>query len=169
MSVDYRELQELQKRMQNFIDHDADKLCRDCANELTMRLYRKIVKNTITGEYEVIVYTKKDGSSKSYNENRHGGTLKRGWSTALNESILQTEGNEYVRILTNNVSYASYYEYGHRQEPGRFVPHIGKRLKQAWVPGKHVVTKAERDIQKIAPALIQKKLDEKMKEMLNGS
>lgn len=114
MSVDYRELQELQKRMQNFIDHGADKLCRDCTNELTMRLYRKIVKNTITGEYEVIVYTKKDGSSKSYNENRHGGTLKSGRSTALNESTLQTEGNEYVRILTNNVSYASYYEYGHR-------------------------------------------------------
>lgn len=169
MSVDYRELQALQQRMQNFINHGADELCRDCTNELTMRLYRKIIKNTPTGQYEVIVYARKDGSTKAYNEGRHGGTLKRGWSVALNESSVQHKGSEYIRTLTNNVEYASYYEYGHRQEPGRFVPHIGKRLKQAWVPGHHVATKAEQDIQKIAPALIQKRLDAKMEEMLNGS
>lgn len=35
----------------------------------------------------------------------------------------------------NNTAYAAHVEWGHRQTPGRFVPAIGKRLKQKYVPG----------------------------------
>lgn len=35
-----------------------------------------------------------------------------------------------------NVKYAPYVELGHAQQPGRFVPKLGKRLKVAWVNAK---------------------------------
>ena len=46
-----------------------------------------------------------------------------------------TEGAVTVYIGTN-VKYAPYVELGHKQEPGRFVWAIKKRLKRSWVPGK---------------------------------
>ena len=39
----------------------------------------------------------------------------------------------------NNVEYAAHVEYGHRQQPGRYVPAIGKRLKKDFVPGKKML------------------------------
>lgn len=42
----------------------------------------------------------------------------------------------------NNVKYAAHVEYGHRQEVGRFVPAIGKRLKRPFVPGRHMLERA---------------------------
>ena len=39
-------------------------------------------------------------------------------------------------LVGTNVEYAPYVELGHRQQPGRFVPKIKKRLKRSWVPGK---------------------------------
>ena len=41
-----------------------------------------------------------------------------------------------VLLVGTNVEYAPYVELGHRQQPGRFVPKIKKRLVRAWVPGK---------------------------------
>lgn len=168
MGVDYRELQELQKRMQEFIDRGADEFFRKCTNEMTTCLYKEVVSNTPVGNYETITYKKKDGSTKTYNEDRHGGALKRGWEAALEKSAIRKEGSTYIRVLVNGVEYASYVEYGHRQEPGRFVPHIGARLKKAWAPGLHFVKKSEQKVQKEAPRILQKKLDRKMREMLNG-
>lgn len=34
-------------------------------------------------------------------------------------------------------AHAPHVEYGHRQEPGRYVPAIGKRLVKSYVPGQH--------------------------------
>ena len=33
--------------------------------------------------------------------------------------------------------YAPHVEFGHRQQPGRYVPAIGKRLKASYVEGQH--------------------------------
>lgn len=38
--------------------------------------------------------------------------------------------------IGTNVKYAPSIEYGHKQEVGRYVPAIGKRLKRAFVPAK---------------------------------
>ena len=58
-----------------------------------------------------------------------GGTLRRGWTIGE----VKHEGNDCIIEVINPLEYASYVEYGHRQEPGRYVPAIGKRLKRAWV------------------------------------
>lgn len=38
--------------------------------------------------------------------------------------------------IGTNVEYAPSIEYGHKQQVGRYVPAIGKRLKRAFVPAK---------------------------------
>ena len=39
----------------------------------------------------------------------------------------------------SSLSYARYAEEGHKQEPGRYVPAIGKKLKKEFVAGNHVI------------------------------
>lgn len=47
----------------------------------------------------------------------------------------QMEGDKTV-VIGTPVEYAPYVEFGHHQQPGRYVPAIGKRLKASYVPGK---------------------------------
>lgn len=55
------------------------------------------------------------------------GNLRRSIETSVED------GGMTVRVGTP-VEYAPYVEYGHRQEVGRFVPQIGKRLVNEYVP-----------------------------------
>lgn len=53
----------------------------------------------------------------------------------------QLQGDLSVAIGTN-VYYAPYVELGHAQQPGRYVPAIGKRLVKSWVDGKPFIRPA---------------------------
>jgi phage gpG-like protein len=44
--------------------------------------------------------------------------------------------DEKAVYIGTDVEYAPYVEFGHRQEVGRYVPEIGKRLVKAYVPAK---------------------------------
>jgi hypothetical protein len=59
----------------------------------------------------------------------------------------------------NNTAYVNHVEYGHRQRVGRFVPAIGKRLKQGFVPGKKMLHRSmgtfESEFQDIASAAMK--------------
>lgn len=46
------------------------------------------------------------------------------------------DGHQVTLLVGTNVEYAPYVELGHHQQPGRFVPAIGKRLVRSWVPPK---------------------------------
>ena len=57
----------------------------------------------------------------------------------LHDSITHAyndDGHQVTLLVGTNVEYAPYVELGHRQQPGRFVWKIKKRLKRSWVPGK---------------------------------
>ncbi len=117
-----------------------------------------------------------------------GGTLRRGWTAKTHDeaengsdqpSAVQVKeyaqslpvskiGREFIVEVINPVEYASYVEFGHRQTPGRYVPAIGKRLKESWVDGKYFLTFSEDELRQKAPAVIQKKLDKLLREALNG-
>ena len=73
-------------------------------------------------------------------------------------------GNIYTIEIVNPVEYASYVEFGHRQESGRFVPAIGKRLKEGWVEGKFMLTISEQEIERDAPKILENKLKKKLSE-----
>lgn len=47
------------------------------------------------------------------------------------------QGDETVVQVGTNVHYAIHVEYGHRQEVGRFVPGLGKKLVRPYVPGRY--------------------------------
>lgn len=49
------------------------------------------------------------------------------------------KGPKFEMDLSNNLEYVEHVEYGHRQEPGRFVPAIGKRLKADFVKGHYML------------------------------
>jgi len=46
------------------------------------------------------------------------------------------DGQQVTLLVGTDVFYAPYVELGHHQQPGRYVPAIGKRLVRSWVPGK---------------------------------
>ena len=52
------------------------------------------------------------------------GHLRRNWFTTK----ARRSGKHYRAEIYNNIEYAPYVENGHRQEVGRYVPAIGKRL-----------------------------------------
>ena len=73
-----------------------------------------------------------------------GGALRRGWigETEPGNEPSPSEIESYIRklrtggykiTLSNSVEYAMYVNDGHKQQPNRYVPAIGKRLKNSWL------------------------------------
>lgn len=110
-----------------------------------------------------------------------GGTLRRGWTARTEQEAksggsnsdakeyalslpVARAGHMYRITVINPVHYASYVEFGHRQEPGRYVPAIGKALKQDWVKGQYFLTLSERDLERLAPGVIERKLEALLRE-----
>lgn len=162
-NADFDQLKQLQDRLQQLEQIDLDKFCRDVSKELAARLLALVIPRTPVGDYP-------EGTGKK------GGTLRRGWTGGKNtgaksyaESLpISKAGTTYTIEVINPVEYASYVEFGHRQTPGRFVPAIGKRLKTSWVDGQYFLTLSEEDLQRMAPAVIQRKLDQLLREVFNG-
>lgn len=178
MSVDVRGLEAYMRQLQKLADKKAmDALCQRCAKELAARLLRKVFKNTQPSDditAELLVWRKTTNGARKVVKDRQGnpkvkstvvhqgGTLRRGWKSS--SGIMK--GHIYTIEVYNNVFYAAYVEYGHRQTPGRFVPAIGKRLKKSWVDGKFIMTKAVIDINKIAQPYVERELNKYMRSVL---
>lgn len=57
-------------------------------------------------------------------------------SGRLQNSISHTPRGEDTEAIGTDVSYAPFVELGHNQQPGRYVPKLGKRLVASHVAGK---------------------------------
>ena len=124
-----------------------------CAKELAARMLALAIPRTPVG-----VYPK--GSGKV------GGTLRRGWTAKGSDSkgngdvagflngleVTESEGT-YTVTLTNPVEYAQYVEYGHRTRGGK-----------GWVPGRFMMTISAMDVQKMAPQVLERKLEKFLRE-----
>ena len=77
----------------------------------------------------------------------------------LRESWIRTPTVSGKTEVGNATEYTAHVEYGHRQKVGRFVPAIGKRLKQGFVPGKKMLHRSmdtfEDEFQDIAEAAME--------------
>ena len=152
-------LREFNNRLQHL--SNPDQFAESCAKELAARLLRLCIKRTPVGVYP-------SGSGKT------GGTLRRGWTNGNQaspqgyaESIaVQHVGNVYKIDIINPVEYASYVEYGHRQQPGRFVPAIGKRLVYSWVHGRFMMTISEQELESIAPQILERRIQQYMRGLI---
>lgn len=170
--MDLREIKELQRKLNKISENDVEKFCESCAKEIAARLLRKVIRRTPVGEYSDTYELEDDGENKFLVESsKVGGTLRRGWTSSggsgggtggVSEFVsgleVRNTGNTYEVEIINPVEYASYVEYGHRQTAGRYVPAIGKKLKNSWVEGKFMMTISVQELQTAAPKIIEKKV-----------
>ena len=137
-------MKELQKNLEKLQNNDKQQFIEACAKELAARLLRILIENTFPGNYP-----KSTG--------KKGGTLRRGWTAQRSKGFeVKQEGDLYTIELVNPVYYASYVEYGHRT-----ADHKG------WVPGKFVMTRAEAEIQRIAPKVLESKIKKYLEGIFN--
>lgn len=142
--VDTHELDDLMEQLNKLAGEDRTEIMNDMMDETANRYIARVKKKTPVGET---------------------GMLRRNWSVA-NTSRGMT-GTGYRLTITNPTEYAEYAEYGHRQEPGRYVKAIGKRLKKAWVPGQFFATRAAEETERYLPYILQSRFEERIKEKLN--
>jgi hypothetical protein len=188
--INHEALIELQRQFEEMASQEGQQAFYEgCAKECAQRFLRKVTRKTQPSENQ---YTEvetgefyKTGKNKGKPKtkkvvSRQGGTLRRGWTarteseaesgrskdpTAYAQSIpVEHSGSTHSITITNPVHYASYVENGHRQQPGRFVPAIGKRLKKSWVEGKFWMAQSEAETKAEIPAVLQRRLN----KFLNG-
>lgn len=169
-NVNYNELKRFRDKLQK-LDKKSDLFLEDCTKELAARLLRLVIKRTPVGDYNRY-WEDNDGTRMVDNEgkdivlhksHRKGGTLRRGWTSqkGLGSEGLKTNGakqfvetlrihhfgDNYVIEIINPVEYASYVEYGHRKRGGK-----------GWVRGKFMMTISEKELQNMAPQILEKKI-----------
>ena len=89
------------------------------------------------------------------------GQLKNSWTV---EKVTK-EGTTYKVTIINSMNYAAYVEFGHRQEVGRFVPAIKKRLVKPWVKGKFMLTISEHELEGQMENIIAKRIENWLKKL----
>lgn len=132
---DFRELQNLQKRMEQLNSKELQEICISLTNDLAARLLRKAIKRTPVGQYSI-------------ESGRKGGTLRRKWAIGK----IAKKGSVYEIEVINPVKYASYVEYGHRT-----------RNHKGWVKGRFMMTISEKELEAQAPKIIEKRIMEYLK------
>ncbi len=174
---DFSEIEKFRDELEDFQKHHIDELACSILKEITARFLRKVIKRTPVG-----VKPKVDSETlKEYWQGYVGGTLRRGWTAKTEEEAKNGEGNgdinkflndvkvyksgkKYFIEIINPVRYSPYVEYGHVQEQGRYVPALGKKLNKGFVEGRYMMTFAEEDIKNIIPRLVQKRVEENLRE-----
>ena len=156
-SCDYRQLQKIRNNLDRLERMDMNKFCQDVSKELAARLLALVIPRTPVGRYP-----KSSG--------KKGGTLRRGWTARTAEEaatgstmdakayaaalpVSRQGRNFYVQVI-NPVEYASYVEFGHRTRGGK-----------GWVNGQYFLTLSEHDLERLTPALIERKLEALLREV----
>lgn len=151
----FSELVEFRKKMET-LTNNMGEILDICARELAQRLMAKVIKRTPVGRYDGSAYVCTSGLSHGghYVPGKVGGTLRRGWSQGGKYKIYHSASACMIEI-SNPVEYASYVEYGHRT-----ANHTG------WVPGHFMMTISVEEIQRDAPAILEKKIKKLMEAQL---
>ena len=82
-------------------------------------------------------------------------------TTRLVSSITHQPRGEDTMAVGTDVYYGAYVELGHHQQPGRYVPAIGKRLKVPFVQGKPYLKPAVENHQDEYTKIFQTELSKK--------
>lgn len=150
-SVDLSQLKTLQTKFEELEKVDVDKFYEAAIKDIAQRLLARVKQKTPVGVYE--------------ESGKNGGTLRRNWTISKN---VTKQGTTYSIEIINPIEYASYVEYGHRQEVGRYVPAIGKKLVKPWVEGKFMLTISEVEVEALTPKLLQARLNKMLKGKMNA-
>lgn len=162
--VDYSELESLYEKFEKLDDLQIFEFYEAAAKELAARLLSLVIPRTPVGDYS--------GLEDGYNK-KQGGTLRRGWTGGKDttaQSYAQSldvnkVGKTYLIEIINPVDYAMYVEFGHRQQPGRYVPALGAKLKAGWVEGRFMLTISEDELRQATPKILEKKINTLFKDV----
>ena len=129
----------------------------DYTTQTTSKTGEKVFRKRKGKKYTML--TRSGAILNRYWAGYRGGSLRDAWM------ILPVEkhGDVYEITVVNNLDYASYVEYGHRQTPGRYVPALGKTLTASWVPGKLMLTISEQEVKTLVPSILNDMLYEALK------
>jgi hypothetical protein len=186
-SCKFDQLKEYAERLEKLTDADIEELCIKCSKELAARLLALVIPRTVVGDYSVLKVrtARKDTKYRKKGEQytvrvkpksgKMGGTLRRGWTSKTHAEAASGKGKNgkpikeyaaslpvrkvggyYIIQIINPVEYASYVEFGHRTKSG------------GWVDGKYMLTISEERLKQIAPAVLQRMINKKLHEVLNG-
>lgn len=170
MGVDRSSINDLKELESAFkkIQKDKEDMFRTIARQVALRFLMYVIPDTPTQENKKIVIT---GPSFSKTYDIRGGALKRGWIgqetpggepsaseiKAYADTLpVQVSGKRRSVTVSNNVEYAPYVNYGHRQKVGRYVPVLGKTLTSSWVDGQYMLENATKNVQSMAQGLVNK-------------
>ncbi len=174
---DFAELRRLAEQMDGLQAH-VEEISTAMVRELAVRMLDKVTKRTPVGRKPKLEGPKTEriralprggGRGRSYRVlTRNGAILERYWNGYVGGNLRRSwqvgnvvrRGSAFEIEVFNTAEYASYVEYGHRQTQGRYVPALGKRLKNGWVKGRFMLTVSEEEMRVQAPAVLEKRLAE---------
>lgn len=160
MSFDFREFKELRNRLVK-MEKEWDEFLSKLLLEMGLRALTLTKENTpvdtgllrnmwqLGDSKNVVRHNSNSGTSQKYFED-----ASRSKGATLNS--VTRNGDTLLIEIYNPVEYASYIEYGHFQQPGRYVPAIGKKLKEPWVKGFFMATVAIDKIEREIPSRFEK-------------
>lgn len=183
----FDQLKEYAERLEKLTDADIEELCVKCSKELAARLLALVIPRTPVGDYSILKVrtarkdTKYHKKGEQYTvhakpkSGKMGGTLRRGWTSKTHDEAASGTGKrgksakeyaaslpvrkvgDYYEIeIENPVDYSQYVEFGHRTKSG------------GWVEGKYMLTISEERLKQISPAVLQRMINKKLHEVLNG-
>ena len=136
--LDIKQLEAFRDRIKD-LDAEREAFMVSTVKNLAARLLRKVILRTPTDT----------------------GQLKNSWTV---EKVIK-EGTTYKVTIINSMNYAAYVEFGHRQEVGRYVPAIKKRLVKPWVKGKFMLTISEHELEGQMENIIAKRIENWLKKL----
>ena len=159
IKMDFTQFDKYFEKLQNFGDTGVEAAFRGTAQDAQSRLLREIKRNTKVGVPPDWI------SEQTYADHWSGytgGSLRDSWRL----QGVQKKGNTYTCGAVTNLKYAPYYEFGHRQTPGRFVPAIGRKLKKGWVPGHFTARNALADVKKLLPKIMAAQIKKELQRYM---
>nr|DAN27859.1 MAG TPA: putative tail component [Caudoviricetes sp.] len=142
VTVDLSGFDELLKKTQE-LQNNVSSLNQKITDDLAQHYLAEAIANTPVGETK----TSPDGKYRSVSEH-----MRRSWEAErINDTTVKVQ---------NTASYASYVNDGHRQQPGRFIPVLGKRLTKSFVKGLHMQEKAEAATRRASDKIMKNALDD---------
>lgn len=168
---DYSQLKDFYNKLNaNFSKQQCNEFVINCSKEIAGRFLRAVKRRTPKGHYDGENYVCEAAKSSMNSGRIHGGNKVKGEDgekakkggtlrAAWNIGTIEYNGVTCDITIVNNaqsekgVPYAIYVEYGHRTRGG------------GWTTGHFMMTSTEDDLREKIPLILQKRLEEKLREV----
>lgn len=148
VTINFSGFAELQKRIEELNGVQMQAAKQQSVKEMAAVYLAEAKRNTPTRGVQTV---ERNGVTITTNSEH----MKRSW----NAGAVEQNGREYKVKVFNTASYASYVNDGHRQQPGRYVPVLGKRLVKNWVDGLNMAEKAEKETERQSKNILRRNIN----------